>query len=185
VDKIADHHSAGILSRCHHFETVEGFAPVALAMASFEAHASTTLRKVRNSFIDGCLGQSVLNCKANLSLDADLSLGHTVHMSEHDQEALYKQEFMRRIAEARIARGWKQWQAAEALGMSQDKYKQYETRSLLPHYLIPRFCLVMRIDPEWLVTGKGQKPIQALRAVENDQPKPATKPRRNKARSVA
>jgi transcriptional regulator with XRE-family HTH domain len=106
-------------------------------------------------------------------------------MSEHDQEALYKQEFMRRIAEARIARGWKQWQAAEALGMSQDKYKQYETRSLLPHYLIPRFCLVMRIDPEWLVTGKGQKPIQALRAVENDQPKPATKPRRNKARSVA
>jgi hypothetical protein len=105
-------------------------------------------------------------------------------MAESETEAQYKQEFTRRIKASRAALGWKQWQMAEALDMPQDKYKQYEGRSLLPHHLIGRFCLVTHVDPEWLVTGRGQKPLKSL-AVVSDEPKPAAKPRRARGRRAA
>jgi hypothetical protein len=103
-------------------------------------------------------------------------------MAESETEAQYKQAFMARTAEARVARGMKQWEIAEALGggMTQDKYKQYEKRSLLPHYLIERFCLICRVDPEWLLTGRGGKGLKALKAVSDTPPKPA---RAKKAKS--
>ena len=61
-----------------------------------------------------------------------------------------------------MALGWKQWQMAEALGMPQDKYKQYEGRSLLPHHLVRRFCLIARVDLEWLMTGQGKMRMAPL-----------------------
>lgn len=100
------------------------------------------------------------------------------------EEAQFKQAFMKRVAEARIARGWKQWELAERLGMEQDKYKQYETRSLLPHHLIPQFCLACRVDMDWLLTGLGRKPIKALEVVTGE-PRPVTKPKRAKTRRTA
>lgn len=100
------------------------------------------------------------------------------------EEAQYKQAFMKRVAEARIARGLKQWELAQKLDMEQDRYKQYETRSLLPHHLIGRFCLICRIEADWLLTGHGQKPIKALEVVASE-PKPATKPKKAKSRRVA
>jgi hypothetical protein len=45
--------------------------------------------------------------------------------------AQYKQAFVERVKAARIATGIKQWQIADALGMPQGKYKQYEVRSLI------------------------------------------------------
>lgn len=106
-------------------------------------------------------------------------------MAESETEAEYKQRFMARVAEARIARGLKQWQLAEALGMPQDKYKQYESRSLLPHHLIGRFCIVTRVDPEWLLTGRGQKPIKAIQLADTE-PEPVAKPKpKPKRRSAA
>jgi hypothetical protein len=68
--------------------------------------------------------------------------------------------------------------------MPQDKYKQYEGRSLLPHHLIGRFCILTRVDPEWLVTGRGQKPLKPLRVAESG-PVPAAKPKRKGARRAA
>ena len=130
------------------------------------------------------LGQTVLKGKANLSLDERLSLGHTVRMAESDEEAQFKHEFTARIAQARIARGWKQWQAAEAMGIPQDKYKQYEGRSLMPHYLIGRFCLVTRIDPIWLMTGRGEKPPQPLKSTSEAAPVSAV-PKRPKTKRRA
>lgn len=120
------------------------------------------------------VGQSVLKRKAILSLDADISLGHTVRMADSEMEAQFKQEFIKRVKAARAALGWKQWQMAEALDIPQDKYKQYEGRSLLPHHMIGRFCLVTHVDPEWLLTGRGQKPMQPLRAVPR-APEPAAR----------
>lgn len=134
------------------------------------------------------LGQSVLNCKAIPSLDGGLPLGHNVRMAESETEAEYKQRFMERVALARISRGWKQWQAGEALGMSQDKYKQYESRSLMPHHLIGRFCLVCRVDPEWLITGRGKKPIKPLQEVATepqDAPLRAAAPKKARKRRAA
>lgn len=185
-----DHHSAGMLSRCHHLETVlpdtAGTAGrKSDAMASLEGQSSITSRNEAISVMPRSLGRFVLNCKANLSLDGRKILGHTVRMTELDEEAQYKQEFIARVREARSDLGWKQWQMAEALGMQQDKYKQYETRSYLPHHLIGRFCLVTRVEPEWLMTGRGEKTIQPLKVVERDELVVATKAKKAKARKVA
>ncbi|MCK1518375.1 helix-turn-helix domain-containing protein [Bradyrhizobium sp. 190] len=80
-------------------------------------------------------------------------------MAISETEAQFKQLFADRVRTARAATGLKQWQVAELLGIPQDKYKEYEGRSLLPHYLIGRFCLVCRADLGWLMTGKGRKPL--------------------------
>lgn len=100
-------------------------------------------------------------------------------MAESETETEYKQAFMQRVAAARVALGWKQWEMAQALGMPQDKYKQYETRSLLPHHLIRRFCLIARVDLEWLLTGQGRMKPAGLPEVVPDI-KPAKKPRTSK-----
>lgn len=105
-------------------------------------------------------------------------------MAESETELEYKQGFTARIAEARERLGWKQWQVAEALGMPQDRYKQYEKRTLLPHHLIGRFCLITRVDPEWLLTGRGKKPLKPLEIVAGAAA-PAAKPRKARARRTA
>jgi len=86
---------------------------------------------------------------------------HNIYMMNRETETQFRHAFIKRIKEARMALGWTQRQMAEALNMPQDKYKQYETRSLLPHYLIVRFCLMARIDCEWLLTGRGKKPTDS------------------------
>lgn len=105
-------------------------------------------------------------------------------MAESETETQFKQRFTKRVKDARVAIGWKQWQIADALGIPQDKYKQYEGRSLLPHHMIGRFCLITHIDPEWLLTGRGQKPLQPLRLAPTEA-EPVAKPKRTRARRVA
>lgn len=105
-------------------------------------------------------------------------------MANPEIEDEYKQAFTERVRTARIATGMKQWQIADALGMSQDRYKQYEGRSLLPHHLIGRFCIITRVDPEWLVTGRGQKPLKPLQLAE-EVAEPPVKGSRKKSRRVA
>jgi hypothetical protein len=155
------------------------------AIASLESQSSMSSRKdVICLAMRKLIGQSVLKRKANLSLDEELSLGHTVQMAESETETQFKQSFIDRVKAARIATGMKQWQIAESLGMAQDKYKQYESRSLLPHHLIGRFCIVTRVDPEWLVTGRGQKPIKPLQLAEPEA-EPTQKPKRARSKRAA
>jgi len=109
-------------------------------------------------------------------------------MADSDQENEYKQSFMGRVAEARVARGWKQWQMAEALGIPQDQYKQYEGRSMMPHRYIWPFCMYANVSFEWLMTGKGRRSIPELPPVVPDiAPKavPKTKPKRPPAKRIA
>lgn len=175
VPKIADHHSAGMLSRCHHLETVGARAEMSEAMASFEGHSSITSRKDRKSAIGQVLGQLVLKRKDNLALDGKKPLGHTVPMADSEKEQ-YEQEFIARVKSARIATGMKQWQVAEALGVKQDFYKHWEVDRLMPHHLMGRFCIVCRVEPTWLVTGKGKKPLQPPHIVASQEPaKPKAK----------
>lgn len=105
-------------------------------------------------------------------------------MAESETELEYKQAFTARVAEARQRSGLKQWQVAETLGIPQDRYKQYETRTLMPHSMIERFCLITRVDPGWLVTGRGKKPLKQLEIVAEQPQKPA-KPKRTRAKRVA
>lgn len=185
VERTADHHSAGMLSRCHHLDTVEAPAPISADMASREAQSSMTFLKDDKSRMSSCIGQSVLKRKDKMALDQKRRLGHSVHMSENDSEAHFKQQFTGRVKDARIALGWKQWQMADALDMPQDKYKQYEGRSLLPHHLIGRFCLITHIDPNWLMTGRGEKPIQPLKSVPTEPRAPGAKPKGKRRTNAA
>ena len=106
-------------------------------------------------------------------------------MSESETEAQYKQEFMERVAEARIARGWKQWEMSEALGIPQDQYKQYETRGMMPHRYMWRFCQFARIDIQWLLTGKGPRTVKEPPEFTPDiSPAPKARQRPSK-RSIA
>lgn len=120
-----------------------------------------------------------------MALDGKNRLGHTVPMADSETEVQFKQEFIARVKSSRIATGLKQWQMAEALGnMPQDKYKQYESRSLLPHHLIGRFCLICRVDPSWLVTGQGEKALKPLQ-VAHSEPGPIAKPKRARRSKAA
>lgn len=155
------------------------------AIASREGHSSITSLNEVICVMQSNLGPFVLKSKANLSLDANFLLGHTVRMAEAETESHYKQEFIGRVKAARTAIGWKQWQMAEALNMPQDKYKQYEGRSLLPHHLIGRFCIITRVDPEWLMTGRGQKPLAAMHLAATEELTPIAKPKRARSKRAA
>lgn len=105
-------------------------------------------------------------------------------MEDSASKKQFKQEFTRRVKAARAALGWKQWEMAEALDMSQDMYKQYEGRTLLPHHLIGRFCLITRIDPNWLMTGRGEKPIQPLKIASTNETAAPARAKRRKVRAA-
>jgi DNA-binding XRE family transcriptional regulator len=62
----------------------------------------------------------------------------------------FKSAFINRTAEARKSAGYTQNEIATILGIDQGTYKQYETRSVLPHMYVIRFCTACRIDVEWL-----------------------------------
>lgn len=186
VDKIADHLSEGMLSRCHHLETADARASISEAKASLEGQSSiTSLKELISVAIPRHLGQMVLKRKDILALDAKKFLGHNVRMAESDAEKQFKHEFIERVAAARVATGKKQWQVAELLNVPQDHYKHWEKGRLMPHHLIGRFCLVTNVDPVWLMTGKGQKPLKPPHLVENEEPKPVPKPKRAKRSKAA
>lgn len=83
--------------------------------------------------------------------------------------SIFRDTFLSRVAKARAAAGHTQAEMAVVLGMKQDKYKQYESRSLLPHHLVAQFCTATKIDPAWLfglparqsVSGKRRTPNRA------------------------
>jgi DNA-binding transcriptional regulator YiaG len=186
VARIAAQRSDGMLSRCHHLLTAGSPALMSPAKASFEAHSPiTSLKDLISVAMNRRLGQMVLKRKDNLALDAKKFLGHNVRMAESDAEEQFKQEFIERVATARIATGKKQWQVAELLNVPQDHYKHWEKGRLMPHHLIGRFCLVTNVDPVWLMTGKGQKPLKPPHVVETEDAPAVAKPKRAKRSKAA
>ena len=74
-------------------------------------------------------------------------------MSEEQFEERFLSDLLSRTRSLREARGWSQAQMAEALGVSLARYKKYETRSPLPHHLIPRFAMLVGKDIEYVLCG--------------------------------
>jgi len=105
------------------------------------------------------IGHLVLERKANLSLDEQKSLGHTVRMMRRPLTD-FECRFLARTCAARKLVAGSQDEFAPRLqdGMKQDHYKQYETRSLLPHELVDRFLRLTGVNYEWLFTGRGAGP---------------------------
>lgn len=77
----------------------------------------------------------------------------------------YRYDFAERLVLARKAAGYTQEQIAMLLDIRQDAYSKYEggrgedPPSILPTYLIPRFCVACHITADWLVSGEGRPPI--------------------------
>lgn len=158
VANIGDHHSAGIESRCHHFETAEAPAPMSDAIASREGQSSITDRKEVGSDMGIVLRQSVLRCKANVSHDCGRPLGQNVPMDEQLTATAYKADFLGRVKAAREARYDTQEAVGEVLGIKQSIYSKYEVRSFMPHRLVPRFCKACGVTTDWLFSGRGAGP---------------------------
>lgn len=63
---------------------------------------------------------------------------------------------IQRTKEARLGSKFNtQSNIAEALGITRDTYATYETRTLLAHDLIARFCDMTETNIRWLLTGEG------------------------------
>lgn len=148
------HHSAGILFLCDHLRAAATPAPRSEASASGDGQRATTSRNVET--MTGTLGHSVLNCKAILSRDFTMGARQNVPMGE-----AYKAAFHERVRAARKGRGWTQETMAELLGISQSHYKQWETRDLMPHEYMPRFCTLTGISLDYLLTGR-ERPERAV-----------------------
>ena len=70
----------------------------------------------------------------------------------------YEDAFRRRVRTARALRTEEPKEMARLLGVREDTYYRYETRTMLPHYLMQRFCELTGVTVDWLV--KGPQPGQ-------------------------
>ena len=65
------------------------------------------------------------------------------------------QELIARVIKARLASGLTQQEVADGMGVPQDYYKHWELKRVMPHFRIPSFCVVVRIEDGWLISGRG------------------------------
>jgi DNA-binding XRE family transcriptional regulator len=70
----------------------------------------------------------------------------------------YEESFRRRVRAARALYTEEPKEMARALGVREDTYYRYETRTMLPHYLIERFCQITGVTVDYLI--KGPQPGQ-------------------------
>jgi transcriptional regulator with XRE-family HTH domain len=82
-----------------------------------------------------------------------------------NEEAKFNDALCARVHRLRNERGWTAQQMATALGVPPDRYRKYEYRSPLPHYLLERFALIVGRDVEYVLTGK--LPPAKLKPVES------------------
>lgn len=78
-------------------------------------------------------------------------------MGKDNEELSFNISFLKRTKEAREKLRWSQTFVADALGIPFERYKKYETRSPLPHYLIVKFCTLTGTDLQFFITGKYTK----------------------------
>jgi hypothetical protein len=79
-------------------------------------------------------------------------------MAVDNTEVDFNSRFVRRVKEAREAMGWTQAIMADSLAIPLERYKKYEHRSLLPHYLVAKFCELTGCDIHYLMTGERRSP---------------------------
>ena len=80
-------------------------------------------------------------------------------MKDANAPSVFNASFIERTRFAREESGLTQQEIATILGIKQDTYKQYETRSPLPHRYVPAFCAATHISEAWLFTGRERRRI--------------------------
>lgn len=99
------------------------------------------------------IGQIVQEVKPTVSKDTWTRWRHIRRMPGNE-EAMFNEDLVKRTHRLRRERGWTAEQMATALGVPPDRYRKYEYRTPLPHYLIERFALIVGRDPEYILLGK-------------------------------
>lgn len=155
----ADQASAGIFCLCHHLETARESRPISAASSSRVSQSSITSRNDETD-MPISLRQTVLESQAIMSRASKRGVGQTVLMAENPTATGFKAKFISRTAMARENAGFTQEEMARALGINQSKYHKYESRSLMPHYLLLTFCVLAKVSMEWMYTAAVEvKPL--------------------------
>lgn len=89
-------------------------------------------------------------------------------MTPENEELLFNNSLCARIRALRDEKRWTAEQMAAALGIPAERYRKYEYRSPIPHYLIPRVALIFDRSIEWILTGKEQRSLQPKREARNE-----------------
>lgn len=84
-------------------------------------------------------------------------------MAVWTREQEYNETFIARVKRLREDRGWTSEQMATALGIPPERYRKYEYRSVLPHYLVEPFAQIVDRDVSYVLTGKSAPPTRAAR----------------------
>ena len=78
-------------------------------------------------------------------------------MSDDMRESIFNAAMIARTKALREARGWIQAEMAAHLVIPLHRYKKYETRTPLPHYLVEPFAAAVGCDPDFVLTGKPSR----------------------------
>lgn len=113
------------------------------------------------------IGQFVQGVKAPVSKDLNGRRWHYSSMAVWTRELEFNEAYIARVKRLREERGWTSEQMATALGVPPDRYRKYEYRSLLPHYLVEQFAAIVDRDIAYVLTGKAALP--ARRAASSRQ----------------
>ena len=91
--------------------------------------------------------------------------------NEPSSPAAYRAAFFRRVRTARELYSDSPQGMAKVLGIPAGTYTRYETRTMLPHHLVPRVCQITGVSTEWLFYGPT-----AARAISSTRPATGTDP---------
>ncbi|MEI9804143.1 MAG: hypothetical protein WDN48_06305 [Pseudolabrys sp.] len=155
VPMIADHHSDGMASRCHHFETCDGVAPIADAKSILSGQSSMMDRN--EQIMSDKMGQIVPNVKAIMSPDCEKEGGHNVRAMEHqDTEIIdrrFREAFQERLREIQGKR--RDEEMASLLNVGVDRYKKWKNRagSQFPMFLLPKLCAIGATHTQGIARG--------------------------------
>jgi DNA-binding XRE family transcriptional regulator len=72
----------------------------------------------------------------------------------------YRRNLLRRTKELRENSGYTQAEMADFLNIKVEAYKKYESRSLLPHRFIHKFCRLVKVTEELFLEGKQQAAVR-------------------------
>lgn len=87
-------------------------------------------------------------------------------MKNERNQAEFEKAFKERIKSWREEKGWTADQMATVLGVPAERYRKYETRSMMPAYLFETFCLVCDANLDNLLLGTQRRPSNRA-SVEN------------------
>jgi hypothetical protein len=91
--------------------------------------------------------------------------------NEPSSPAAYRAAFFKRVRTARELYSDSPQDMAKVLGIPAGTYTRYETRTMLPHHLVPRFCQITGVTPEWLFFGPtAARALTSTRAATGTDP---------------